>query len=277
MPRADAPDRGAPGGARAPAPAGGGVAGGGAKAAGIARVISAAAPAPALTPLEKYHRYRDMQVEINEDVLKNYVDDDRLRAAAGLLGLGTRGGKIEVDGDDIPALYDFSINDVRRGGKAALESYVEGIGGIESVASAARRRLLRAMLSAKTSLYRVDGADPAARTVELADLLGGGAVTIHDRGMSTTEHAGLGIFARIIALPSISMTAGASAVFAPRDVQRALSAYRRLEKGSDRRPEIKRYALFFRMYLEFGLQARYGDCRTGKEDRYEDSRTRPPA
>ena len=218
-----------------------------------------------------------MHVEICEDVLGNYVDDDRLGAAAGLLGLGTRGGKIEVAGGDIPALYDFSINDVRRGGKAALESYVEGIGGIESVASAARRRLLRAMLSAKTSFYRAGRADPAARTVEIADLLGGGTVTIHDRGMSTTDHAGVGFFTRIIALPSISMTAGASATFAPKDVGRALSAYRRLEKGSDRRPEIKRYALFFRMYLEFGLQAQYGDCRTGKVDEYRDSRTRPPA
>lgn len=230
-----------------------------------------------MKPLEKYLRYRDMQVEIGEDVLANYVDEDRLRAAAGLLGLGIRGGKIEIDGNDIPGLYDFSISDVRRGGKTALESYVEGIGGIESVASAARRRLLRAMLSAKTSLYRVGRADPAACTVELADVLGGGTVTIRDRGMSMTEHAGLGVFTRIIVLPSISMTAGASAIFAPQDVGRALSAYRRLEKGSDRRPEIKRYALFFRMYLEFGHQAHYSDSRTGRVDTYEDRRTRPPA
>ena len=218
-----------------------------------------------------------MHVRVGEDILINYVDDDWLRAAAGLLGLGTRGGKIEIEGNDIPALYDFSISDVRRGGKTALESYVEGIGGIESVASSARRRLLRAMLSAKTSLYRLDRADPAARTVDLADVLGGGTVTIHDRGMSATKHVGLGIFTRIIALPSISMTAGASAIFAPRDVRRALSAYRRLEKGSDRRPEIKRYALFFRMYLEFGQQAGYSDSRTGQVDTYNDDRTCPPA
>ena len=230
-----------------------------------------------MTPLEKYLRYRDMQVEIHGDVLKNYVDGGRIRAAAGLLGLSIRGGKIEIEEGDIPALYDFSINDVRRGGKTALESYVEGIGGVESVAGAARRRLLRAMLSAKTSFYRAGREDPEEGSLPLTDALGGGGtVTIHDLGMSTTPHRGLGIFTRIIALPSISMTGGASAIFAPPDIRRALSAYRRLEKGSGRRPEIKRYALFFRLYREFGLQAVYGDGRTGRLQRYEDSRTVQP-
>ena len=230
-----------------------------------------------MTPHEKYLRYRDMQVEINEDVLKNYVDGGRIEAAARLLGLPIRGGKIEIDGNNIPALYDFSINDVQRGGSTALESYVEGIGGVESVAGAARRRLLRAMLSAKTSLYRAGRADPKAGTLSLEDVLGGGGtVTIHDSGMSTTPHRGLGIFTRIIALPGISMTAGASAVFAPSDIRRALSAYRRLEKGSDRRPEIKRYALFFRLYREFGQLTEYSNGRTGRQTRYGDSRTVQP-
>ena len=227
-----------------------------------------------MSPLEKYLRYRDIQVDVNEDVLRGYVDADRLRAAARLLGLRVRRGRVEIEEYDLPALYDFSINDLRRGGKTALESYVEGMGGIEGVAGAARRRLLRAMLSAKTSLYRMDGFDPEAGTVRLADMIGGGTVTIHDRTMSMSPHKGSGIFTRIIALPSTSMTAGASSPFERRDLRRVLSAYRRLEKGSDRRPEIKRYALFFRLYAEFGMLPGYLDGRTGHFEQYKDSRTR---
>ena len=227
-----------------------------------------------MSPLEEYLEYRDMQLEINDDILRGYVDADRLKAAARLLGLRIRRGKIEIEEHDIPALYDFSISDLRRGGKTALESYVEGLGGVEGAAGAARRRLLRAMLSAKTSLYRIASRDPGAGTARLADMVGGGTVAIHDRTMSMSPHTGSGVFTRIISLPSTSMTAGASAPFARRDLRRALSAYRRLEKRSDRRPEIKRYALFFRLYTRFGLRPGYLDGRTGALERYEDSRTR---
>lgn len=230
----------------------------------MGRVISKPAAAPALTPLEKYLMYRSIQTDINTRVVNEHIDEDRLNAAARLLGLEIRKNTIDVNKYDLPALYDFAINDLRRGGRTALENYVEETGGVEGAQGAARRSLLKAMLSAGTSLYRTGRADPEAGTVEMEDVLGGGGtVTIHDRGLSRSSRAGIGIFTRIVSMPEISMGAGAAALFKPRRLQRAASDYRRLEARSNRRPEVKRYAIFFRLYRRYGTQSRYGDSRTG--------------
>lgn len=218
--------------------------------------------------LEEYQEYRDTQVTIHTDILKTQVDDDRFKSAASLLGIKVTKKHIEIDESEMPSLYDFAIYDVRRGGKTALENYVDGIGGIDGEPDPVRKVLLRAMLSAKTSCFRIARTNPAAGTVVLADLLGGGKVTIHDRGISLTGRRGGGGFTRIVATPRLSMSAGATAVFRSGGLRRAVSEYLRLEKRSDRRPEIKRYGLFFRLHRKYGVESRYADARTGKVERY---------
>ena len=221
------------------------------------------------TLFEEYQEYRDTQVTIHTDILKTQVDDDRFRSAAALLGVKVTKKHIEIDETEMPSLYDFTIYDVRRGGKTALENYVDGMGGIDGESDPVRKVLLRAMLSAKTSCYRIARTDPAAGTVVLADLLGGGGkVTIYDRGISLTGRRGTGGFTRIVATPRLSMSAGATAVFRAGGLRRAVSEYRRLEKRSDRRPEIKRYGLFFRLHRKYGVESHYADARTGKLERY---------
>ncbi len=217
---------------------------------------------------EEYQEYRDTQVAIHTDILKTQVDEGRLRSAASLLGIRVTKKYIELEETETPSLYDFTIYDVRRGGKTALENYVDALGGIGGVKDPVRKILLRAMLSAKTSCYKIARTDPVAGTVVLADMLGGGSVTIYDRGISLTGQRGTGGFTRIVATPRLSMSAGATAVFKSGALRRAVSEYRRLEKRSDRRPEIKRYGLFFRLHRKYGVAMHYADTRTGKVERY---------
>lgn len=57
-------------------------------------------------------------------------------------------------------------------------------------------RLLRARIEAHPTLYRVAGRDPQAGTIDLEDVLLGGAVTVHDRLMSESIDSGLFLAAR---------------------------------------------------------------------------------
>ena len=60
----------------------------------------------------------------------------------------------------------------------------------------AEARLLRARIEAHPTLYRVAGHDPKAGTVDLEDVLLGGAVTVHDQLMSENIDNGLFLAAR---------------------------------------------------------------------------------
>lgn len=214
---------------------------------------------------DEYMRYRDMLSGMHNRIMRDHVDDGRLDSAASLLGIG---GRKEIDRmleTEKTCVYEFAVYDLRRGGRTALESYVESLGGIDGVSGAMRRRLLRAMLAAKTSCYAIESTNPGADTVVFRDVIGGGGkATVHDRGMSYTGRRGVGVFTRIVALPRLSMLAGGTMPFASSDLRRAVSVYRKLEKRSSRRPEIKRYALFFRLFRKYGGMALYRDARTGE-------------
>ena len=60
----------------------------------------------------------------------------------------------------------------------------------------AEARLLRARIEVPPTLYRVAGHDPQAGTIDLEDVLLGGAVTVHDRLMSGSIESDLYIAAR---------------------------------------------------------------------------------
>jgi hypothetical protein len=80
----------------------------------------------------------------------------------------------------------------RSSGTRAEEMLAEGLPEPEAM-------LIKARIEAHPTLYRVAGHDPQAGTVDLEDVLLGGAVTVHDQLMSENIEDGLFVAARAFA------------------------------------------------------------------------------
>ena len=208
---------------------------------------------------DAYGTYRAVHRRVAAAVAEQYIDAKALAAAARLLDIGVDGGTGRVllqSAAEEPPLLDFAMCDVRTGGKTAVHRCIRAgwakAGGDEEAV-----RMLDALATSSTSLYEVAGRSPDSGTAELVDLLGSGRIAVADRSLSMGGPAPLAVFLRVLRLGDLNMTSGMAMAFPTAAVPTAISKYEEVAKRSRRRPEIVRFASFFRLYRAYGIAARY--------------------
>ena len=213
---------------------------------------------------DEYDGYRAAHRRIAGAVIERFVDAKALAAAARLLDIAVDGGTGRVmlkSAYEEPPLLDFAMCDVRTDGATAVESFVkDGAGaGAPAAGDAAEydEALLGALESSSTSLYEVVKRSPDGATAELADLLDGGRLTVTDRALSLGGPAPVAAFLRVLRLGDLNMTSGMALAFPGAAAPTVISKYEAIAKRSKRRPEIVRFASFFRLHRLYGMAARY--------------------
>lgn len=209
---------------------------------------------------DAYDGYRGAHRRIAAAVIERFVNAKTLEAAAHLLDIGVDGktGRIMLkSASEEPPLLDFAMCDVRTDGATAVESFVRdgagGAGGDDDYAEP----LLRALESSTTSLYEVVRRSPDGGTAELVDMLDGGRLTVTDRALSLGGPAPVSAFLRVLRLGELNMTSGMAMAFPGAASPTVISKYEAIAKRSSRRPEIVRFASFFRLHRRYGMAARY--------------------
>lgn len=214
-----------------------------------------------------YDGYRSAHRRIAAAVIERFVNAKTLAAAAHLLDIGVDGdtGRIMLQSAaEEPPLLDFAMCDVRTDGATAVESFMkDGAGAAEAAAAAGEgdeeytAPLLKALGSSSTSLYEVVRRSPDGGTAELADMLDGGRLTVTDRALSLGGPAPVSAFLRVLRLGELNMTSGMAMAFPGAASPTVISKYEAIAKRSSRRPEIVRFASFFRLHRRYGMAARY--------------------
>ena len=215
---------------------------------------------------DAYDGYRSAHRRIAAAVIERFVNAKTLEAAAHLLDIAVEGGTGRImlkSPAEEPPLLDFAMCDVRTDGATAVQSYMEsaaarrGRDGPDGASADADARMLKALASSETSLYGVAKRSPGDGTAELVDLLGNGRLVVTDRALSLGGPAQAAAFLRILRLGDINMTSGMAMAFPGAASPTAISKYGAIARRSRRRPEIVRFASFFRLYRLYGIAARY--------------------
>ena len=213
-----------------------------------------------------YDGYRQAHRRVASAVIGRFVDSKTLASAARLLDIGVdgRSGRVMLrSASEEPPLLDFAMCDVRTDGATAVQSYMEsaaarrGQDGPDGASADADARMLKALASSETSLYGVAKRSPGDGTAELVDLLGNGRLVVTDRALSLGGPAQAAAFLRILRLGDINMTSGMAMAFPGAASPTAISKYGAIARRSRRRPEIVRFASFFRLYRLYGIAAQY--------------------
>lgn len=210
---------------------------------------------------DTYGAYRAAHRRVAAAVAERYIDAKALASAARLLDIGVDGGTGRIllqSAAEEPPLLDFAMCDVRTGGMTAVQrcikdGWAEAGGGDGDEAA----RVLEALASSSASLYEVAGRNPDSGTAELVDLLGSGRIAVADRSLSMGGQAPLAAFLRVLRLGDLNMTSGMAMAFPAAAAPTAISKYKEIAKRSRRRPELVRFASFFRLYRVYGIAARY--------------------
>jgi hypothetical protein len=163
----------------------------------LSEFLEEAAPAPAGPAPDDLAGWKEADRRVSSRFAQAVRTDDRFRSA--------RAAKRYFDDEDLDyfleANKDLGVHmaysawvildyrPTRKSKTLAEKMLAEGLPEDEAI-------LVRARLAAYPTLYRVAGHDPGAGTVDLEDVLLGGAVTVHDRLMSENIDDGVFVAAR---------------------------------------------------------------------------------
>lgn len=106
--------------------------------------------------------------------------------------------------DEIGVLYDYCLYHYRRGGKNAIERYLEQS---PPAPDTAEMLLLQAMLKAYFSLFQIESIEPHCGAM-LRDLVTDSRLKLLDLGVSATGVPGMILAGRMITLPEFTVSSG---------------------------------------------------------------------
>ena len=82
-------------------------------------------------------------------------------------------------------------------------------------------------------------------------------MVVTDRALSLGGPATVSAFLRVLCVGELNMTSGMALAFPGAATPTVISKYEAIAKSSKRRPEIVRFASFFRLHRLYGMAARY--------------------
>ncbi len=172
------------------------------------------------------------------------------------LGMLQSGTLVLNHDDEMAVLYDYCIHHYRRGGKNAIDRYLERT---RLPADSVEAALLQAMQNAYFSLFRVEEILPH-RGARLRDLVTESPLDLLDLGLSATGLPGVILAGRVLPLADLSISSGTMIpvpewVFDARLRPVIQTFTRHKPAGADRRLTPAQEASFAAQVLRIALRA----------------------
>lgn len=197
-----------------------------------------------MAQVEKYLKYREAGKKLVGKIMKHALSKKALTESGKLLNIVLRGVFVFSSEEEINVLADFALNEYRINKKNAVEIYREKIGGKNNL----EKKILEALLSSYTSLFKVVSVSERESTLVLKDLLNQKeSIKLIDINFSKTATPGLLIFTRLVPFEEFNMTSGLIFVFPESAEKFLIERYRRLSERvkSDINLSMKRFIFFY--------------------------------
>lgn len=200
--------------------------------------------------IEKYKEYSEARLRLNQAIIHECSEKDRLIKIGKFLGIMKKGGMAFEYEDEVNALMDFSINDYRdENGKNLAHIYKEKIGWENEI----EKNLMEALLKSKSSLYKVIEISQDDNVVILHNLLQPDVVKpLTDITFTQTTPVDMLIFCRLLELPEFYVTSGTSFLFNPGSENLLLREYGRLKSRRKNNNDLTRFKDFFKLNRKYG-------------------------
>lgn len=219
-----------------------------------------------------YRRYRVAGRTLNHKIIEAMLGKKALHQAGKALGILGRDDFLVFDNEgEMSVLMDYALYEYKVKDKNAVERYEEEIGGETEI----ERDLLRAMLGASTSLFRVESISRETY-LGLVDLIDENrTITLMDINFSQHVKPDYLLFIRPITFEDFSMTSGFSFLFPDRLEEELIEQWRGAQRSRSRRLQerrstqslsARRYVRLFKLSLHQGLEVRYEGRMTSMAD-----------
>lgn len=195
-------------------------------------------------------------MELNQKILDRFIDKSIFLKAGKLLGIVKNNTLIFDYESESHILMDFAINEIKNGGKNAIELYLEKVKQISPI----ENEILLAQSNAYTSLFDIIDTHPKKNKLYLIDLLSenNNQIELIDIGFSATATTDQFLFTRIVPYPDMNITGGIGFPFLKDEQDYILKEYRviaRRVKSSSL--EIKKYVAFYKLYKRCGIETHF--------------------
>lgn len=207
--------------------------------------------------LNLYNEYRSAEIKLVNDKIFKSLGKEILLNAARILDMTDENDNIMfTDENQMGALMDFAIHELRIDGKNAIEIYIETYGYENEM----EKKVLNALRDSYTSLYRIVNISEDKNMLFIKDLLRDVRNTrLTDIGLSKSCDTNMLIFTRILPFEELSMTSGASFLFEAELEPKMLSLYRKTINQVIADKEANKYIIFYSLFKNYGLNMKYND------------------
>jgi hypothetical protein len=209
-----------------------------------------------------YNEYREAEIKLVNDKIFKSLGKEILLNAARVLDMTDENDNIMfTDENQMGALLDFAIHELRIDGKNAIDTYIETYGFENEM----EKKVLKALRESYTSLYRIVNISEDKNMVFIKDLLQEVKNTrLTDIGLSKSCNTDMLIFTRILPFEELSMTSGASFLFEAEIEPKMLALYKKTINQVITDKEANKYIIFYSLFKNYGLNMKYNDI-TAKE------------
>lgn len=208
--------------------------------------------------IDLYNQYRSEEVKlVNEKIFKTLDKAILINAARILEMVDDKDNIMFTDENQMAALMDFAIHEMRIDGQNAVDKYIEKYGWENEM----EEKVLNALKSSYTSLFRVVNISQEKNMLFLKNLLKDTRNTrLTDIALSKSSEPGLLLFTRVLPFPELNMTSGASFIFEEDLEIRLSSVYKRAMEEVKENVEASKYMVFYRLHREYRNIASRHEC-----------------
>lgn len=205
--------------------------------------------------IKDYEVYRKASRDVIHKIMDECLKPDQLMKSARLLSIVRGDLMVFKNEEETDILMDFALYEYKEDDKNIIAIFKERVGGRKDN----EKKILDAMLSSYTSLFKITSVSPREKFSLLRDLLNERQdLKLWDLGLSQTAIPGFLIFIRLVPLKDAFMTSGISFVFPPHLEKYLLRKYKKLSKKTDpARLSSERFIFFFRQSRIDGLEVRF--------------------
>lgn len=207
--------------------------------------------------IDLYNQYREEEIRIvNEKIFKTLDKAILLNAARVLEMTDKNDNIIFTDENQMGALMDFAIHEMRIDGQNAVDRYIEKHGAENEL----EEKVLNALKSSYTSLYRLVNISEEKHMLFLKNLLKEiRNIRLIDISLSQINDPNILIFTRVLPFPELNMTSGASFVYTDELEISITSLYKKTMEQVKEDIEANKYVIFYSLYKQYGLNMNYNN------------------
>lgn len=204
-----------------------------------------------MSMLEKYKKFRKMQVDLHMKVLNEFVSDEDFKNSAETMGILNK-NKILIESEaEKDALYDFNVYENTREGRSALAEFIDKY----APSNEAEEELFQAMKRSETMLYEVVDTNKENSMIMLKSVFDNNQIVhMADIALSDSLKPGMLLFTRLIHLNGFSMTSGVGYCFSEDHKDYIINRSRKmLKKIKSGDASVDRFVVFFHINRSDGV------------------------